>query len=215
MRYKTITNFGGDLLKKKNLCVLCVSVVKSAMPHQPKKKSLIPNLPSLPQIDLPKPFEDGLEVVKGARDLISKFGGQVEPALYALLCDKKSPTRLKVDKALKGGTQSAVALLVPLLIAQFALAPAVAALVAAVAVQAIASAGQERLCEELAERQAEAEQTPNSKSQTPKPRHTGTARQRTAKPKAQQRAKAKHTAEAKPKRRTTTAKTTKTKRAKK
>jgi len=159
------------------------------MPHQPKKKSLIPNLPSLPQIDLPKPFEDGLEVVKGARDLISKFGGQVEPALYALLCDRRSPARGKVDKALKGGTQSAVALLVPLLITQFALAPAVAALVAAVAVQAIASAGQGRLCEELAER--------------------------TAKPKPQQRAKAKHAAEAKPKRRTTTAKTTKTKRAKK
>ena len=182
------------------------------MPRQPTKKPLLPILPSLPQVDLSKPVAGGLNALKGVRELLGKFGAQVEPALYALLCDKKSPTRLKVDKAVKGGTQSAVALLVPLLIAQFALAPAVAALVAAVAVQAIASAGQERLCEELAERQAEAEQTPTSKSQIPKSRHTGTARQRTAKPKPQQRAKAKHAAEAKPKRRTTKAKT---KRAKK
>lgn len=95
-----------------------------------------------------------MAAIKGARNLLAKFGAQVEPALYALLCDQKSTIRETVDKALKGGTASASAILVPLLIGEFALAPAVATVVAAVAMQAIAAAGQEKLCQELAKAQA-------------------------------------------------------------
>ena len=117
------------------------------MPNDSRKQST----PSTPRPDPAKPFEQGLEVIKGVRELLGKFGAQVEPALYALLCDTQSPTREKVDQALKGGNHSAVSMLAPLLITQFTLAPAVAAVVAAVAVQAIAAAGKDKLCEVLAE----------------------------------------------------------------
>jgi len=99
----------------------------------------------------------------------------VEPALYALLCDKKSSTRATVDKALKGGASSATAILAPLLITQFALAPAVAAVVAAVAVQAVATAGQKKLCQELAESKKDDDdrpKPPERKKRTPKPKQT-------------------------------------------
>jgi hypothetical protein len=56
-----------------------------------------------------------------------------------------------VDNALRNGTRSAVVVLIPLLIAQFALAPTVAVSVAGVLVRTIATKGQEKLCEELAE----------------------------------------------------------------
>lgn len=125
---------------------------------------------------LVKPIEQGVEAIKGARSLIRRFGTQVEPALYALLCDKKSTTRDSVDKALKGGAASATAILVPLLIGQFALAPAVATVVAAVAVQALAAAGQEKLCEELAKAKVEVADKESMTQAHPKPGKPATAR---------------------------------------
>ncbi len=75
----------------------------------------------VPRNDLTKPMEagTGIEAIRGAQNLIRQFGKQVEPALYALLCDTQSETRLTVDKALKTGGQAATAVLVPLLISQF------------------------------------------------------------------------------------------------
>ncbi len=148
----------------------------------PKPKSVI----QLPRNQIAKPLESGLDVIQGVRELLNKFGAQVEPALYALLCDKKSPTRATVDKALKGGGASATTMLVPLLVAQFALAPAVAALVAAVAVQAIASTGQEKLCKELAESRKKDDgqkaKKPRRKQQAPKAKPTKPNRNLTKRP---------------------------------
>jgi|GEM_PF-2256680 len=137
----------------------------------PKPKLVI----RLPRNEITKPLESGLEAIQGARALLKKFGAEVEPALYALLCDKKSSTRATVDKALKGGASSATAILAPLLITQFALAPAVAAVVAAVAVQAVATAGQKKLCQELAESKKDDDdrpKPPERKKRTPKPKQT-------------------------------------------
>ena len=122
------------------------------MPNEPRGKFTI----KVPRTEATKPLENGLDVIKGVRDLIARFGNQVEPALYVLLCDKESETRAAVDKALKGGSFSATEVIVPLLISQFGLAPAVATMVAAVAIQAVSAAGQEKLCEVLAEAKANA-----------------------------------------------------------
>jgi hypothetical protein len=97
-----------------------------------------------------KPMEGGFDAIKGIQNLMRLFGREVEPALYALLCDTQSDARLTIDKAIKGGAQTATAVLVPMLISQFSIAPAIATMVAAVAVQAIATVGQEKLCHALA-----------------------------------------------------------------
>jgi len=136
------------------------------MPYKPKDKFT----PRTPDAAASNPLPAGAEVIKGVRGLIAKFGAQVEPALYTLLCDKQNKTRETVDKALKGGTGSAAAVLAPLLIAQFALAPAVAAMVAAVAVQAIAAAGREKLCEALAEGRKDTDAAKPAAEPTPKPK---------------------------------------------
>ncbi len=120
------------------------------MPNEPRGKFTI----KVPRTEAAKPLGNGLDVIKGVRDLIARFGNRVEPALYVLLCDQESETRAAVDKALKGGSLSATAVIVPLLISQFGLAPAVATMVAAVAIQAVSAAGQEKLCEVLAEAKA-------------------------------------------------------------
>ncbi len=137
----------------------------SRMPYKPREKPVV----QAERNGLGKPIVQGIEAIKGARSLIRRFGAQVEPALFALLCDKKSSTRESVDKALKGGAASATAILVPLLIGQFALAPAVAAVVAAVAVQALAAAGQENLCEELAKAKVEMADQESKTQPNPKP----------------------------------------------
>jgi outer membrane biosynthesis protein TonB len=129
----------------------------------------------IPRTDLTKPMEAGVEAIKGAQDLIRKFGAQVEPALYGLLCDTQSPNRQAVDKALKNGGAAASAVLLPLLIKDYNIAPAIATMVAAVTVQAIATVGQEKLCQAMAAAGADkqpvvvAKPEPDSKPK-PKPR---------------------------------------------
>ena len=92
------------------------------------------------------------------KDLLDKLGGKAEPALYTFLCEEKTSMRSVVDDALRNGTQSAIVVLIPLLIAQFALAPAVAAVVAGVVVKTLASKGQRKLCKEMREaREAKAQ----------------------------------------------------------
>jgi len=108
-------------------------------------------------------------VIKTMQDLMDKLGDKAEPILYALLCNEQNPLRKTVDEALRGG-KSGVAVLVPLLIAQFALAPAVAAVVAGFVVKTLASKGQEKLCEELAEARSRKEKTKRrARSRRPKP----------------------------------------------
>lgn len=104
-----------------------------------------------PLTDLTKNGDSSIESIRGAQNLIRQFGKQVEPALYALLCDTQSETRATVDKALKAGGPAASAVLTPLLTSQYGIPPVIATMVSAVALQAIATVGQEKLCRALAE----------------------------------------------------------------
>ena len=113
---------------------------------RPKTKSLLDRLPFIGG------DEDDLELadlLRPAKSVWSKVGDQIEPILYQILCDPKNALRRTVDNALQDGTKSAVLVLAPLLIAQFALAPAVAGVVAAIVVKALATRGQKKLCDEL------------------------------------------------------------------
>lgn len=94
------------------------------------------------------PEQASTDLVRDLRNLTTRFGPPVEAALRALLCDQGS-LRNSVEKALEGGAKSGIALIVPLLIAQFALAPTVALLVATLAIKALATHGQNKLCAEL------------------------------------------------------------------
>ena len=95
---------------------------------------------------------DSPEGVSGVIDeLIRQSGEPVRNALYNLLCEPESELRSKTQSALGGGVKSAVGLLVPLLSAQFALAPAVALLVATLVIKALTSSGEKAVCEELAQ----------------------------------------------------------------
>ena len=149
----------------------------------------------IPHTDLTKPMAAGVEVIKGAQDLIRKFGAQVEPALYGLLCDTSSVNRTAMDKALKNGGTAATATLIPLLISDYSISPAIATMVAAVVVQAIATVGQEKLCQALAaagadkqpvkaiEPLAEPEPTPKPKLRLKPTKPAQATQPRTAKPK--------------------------------
>jgi hypothetical protein len=167
------------------------------MPYKPKDRPASRG----PNPAASNPLPAGKDVIKGVRDLIARFGAQVEPALYALLCDKQDKTRETVDKALKGGVGSAAAVLTPLLIGKFALAPAVAAMVAAVAVQAIAAAGRDKLCEALAEGRTDLGAAQPAPEPPPKEARTKTAAtSKTKPPRARKKpAKPKRAAEAKKK----------------
>jgi|GEM_PF-2581843 len=94
------------------------------------------------------PEKASTDLTRELRSLTARFGPSVEAALRALLCEQGS-LHNSVEKALNGGTQSAMGLVVPLLIAQFALAPTVALLVATLAIKALATHGQKKLCAEL------------------------------------------------------------------
>jgi len=145
----------------------------------------------IPRTDLTKPMEAGVEAIRGAQDLIRKFGVQVEPALYSLLCDTSSASRQAVDKALKNGGAAASMTLIPLLTKDYNISPAIATMVAAVVVQAIATVGQEKLCQAMAAagadkppvvKVAEVHAEPESKPK-PKPRPKPTKPVKTTKPK--------------------------------
>lgn len=130
--------------------------------HPQDKKSLLDHLPnvkrrsaSLRHIARRKPAEqEKPSTVKTVQELLDKVGDRAEPILYTLLCDPDNPLRKTVDETLRNGTKSAIVALIPLLIAQFALAPAVAVVVAGFIVKTLAGKGQEKLCEELAQARA-------------------------------------------------------------
>jgi len=94
------------------------------------------------------PEQASTDLVRDLRSLTSRYGPPAEAALRALLCERGS-LRHSVEKALDGGVKSALALVVPLLVAQFALAPTVALLVAAFVIKTLATHGQKQLCAEL------------------------------------------------------------------
>lgn len=95
-------------------------------------------------------FDTPEGVSKVLYELISQNGEAVRKSLYALLCDPESSLRkIAGDSLLTGGVKSAVGVLVPLLVAQFALAPAVALLVATLVIKAVSAHGEKAVCEEL------------------------------------------------------------------
>lgn len=161
-----------------------------------KKKSLFDRLTRIQSGSSPPPRrtaksepvdQDKHGATQTIHDLLERMGDKVEPALYALLCDTENPLRKTTDDALHNGTRSAIAALVPLLIAQFALAPAVAVVVAGFAVKTLASKGQNKLCEELAARQV-AKQDARHRPPKPKAKPRSRAKPRAARPKARPRA---------------------------
>jgi hypothetical protein len=82
-------------------------------------------------------------------ELIRDHGVKVRKALYAMLCEENGPLRPLVSGTTATGAKSAVGFLVPVLAAQFALAPAVALLVATLVIKTAAAHGEKSLCEEL------------------------------------------------------------------
>jgi hypothetical protein len=100
------------------------------------------------------PEQASTDLTRELRSLTTRFGPPVEAALRALLCEQGS-LRDAVEKSLEGGVKSALALVVPLLIAQFALAPTVALLVATLVIKALATHGQKKLCAELSQSTAD------------------------------------------------------------
>jgi hypothetical protein len=96
------------------------------------------------------PEQASTDLTRELRSLTTRFGPPVEAALRALLCEQGS-LRNTVEQALEGGAKSALALVVPLLVAQFVLAPTVALLVATLVIKALATHGQKKLCAELSQ----------------------------------------------------------------
>ncbi len=135
------------------------------------------------------PTEQIAELIGGLKGVLSTGDEKAKAALHALLCEEKSDLREMAEQALGSGAKTAVALLVPALIAQFALAPAIAIAVATLAVKALASKSREKLCASLAEyanpdkKPARARKTtaPRAKPNTAK---TSTTKKPASKPKA-------------------------------
>ena len=126
------------------------------------------------------------ELANDSHRLIAQFGKPVELALFALLCQdsKLQPT---LNEALGGGVKSGVALVVPILVGQFALAPTVALVVATLVIKTFATRGQKALCMEL-ESRAQRSET-QSRKRPSKLRPQTKTRPRQSKTKAQTAAK--------------------------
>ena len=93
---------------------------------------------------------DSPEGVAGVlNELIRDHGPKVRRVLYALLCEENGALRPIVSGATASGAKSAVGFLVPVIAAQFALAPAVALLIATLVIKAVAASGEKSLCEEM------------------------------------------------------------------
>ena len=97
------------------------------------------------------PGDQVARLAEAIGELIDHCGESVQTAVYELLC-RKSNLRKTTEGALNSGVKAAVGVLVPVLVAQFALAPAVAVVVATLVVKVIAAQGERTLCEELAKR---------------------------------------------------------------
>jgi hypothetical protein len=93
-------------------------------------------------------FETPEGVTGVLNELIRDHGEPIRNALYALLCDPDNKLRKMVPVGLEAsGRAAAVGVLVPALVAQFALAPAVALLVATLVIDASAANAQKTVCE--------------------------------------------------------------------
>lgn len=92
-------------------------------------------------------FDTPEGVTKVLNELIHDHGESVRKALYSLLCEPDSALRKMTTSLLAENGKSAVGQLVPVLVAQFALAPAVALLVATLVIRALASGGENAVCE--------------------------------------------------------------------
>ena len=93
---------------------------------------------------------DSPEGVAGVlNELIRDHGVKVRKALYAMLCEENGSLRPLVSGTTASGAKSAVGFLVPVLAAQFSLAPAVALLVATLVIKTTAAHGEKSLCEVL------------------------------------------------------------------
>jgi hypothetical protein len=94
---------------------------------------------------------DSPEGVAGVlTELIRDHGVKVRKALYALLCEENGSLRSMMNGAAEtGGEKSTVGFLVPVISAQFNLAPAVALLVATLVIKTTAAHGEKSVCEEL------------------------------------------------------------------
>ena len=102
-------------------------------------------------------FDTPEGVAEVLNELIRQSGEPVRNALNSLLCDPQSALRMVAgDSLLTGGVKSAVGVLVPLLVAQFALSPAAALLVATLVIKAVAANGEKAVCEELTQQHRKA-----------------------------------------------------------
>ena len=131
-----------------------------------------------------------VELVNDSHRLIAQFGKPVEQALFALLC-QDSKLRPTLNEALGGGGKSGVALVVPILVGQFALAPTVALVVATLVIKTFATRGQKALCTELESRA--------QRSETQSRKHPSKLRPQTKTGPRQSKTKAKAAAQVQPK----------------
>ena len=93
-------------------------------------------------------------VIHTIEDLLDKLGDEIEPALYALLCDDKHDLNSAAKGAVGKGSRLAMFALAPAIAAQFALTPAVAVAVVGVVAKELVTKGPDALCEELAKAKA-------------------------------------------------------------
>jgi hypothetical protein len=89
------------------------------------------------------------------KKLMDQSGTQAENALYYLLCDPTNVARADIKKAMENGTKAGIALVVTMLVGQFALAPATALIIASIVVKIVAAKGHEKVCAELKARKAD------------------------------------------------------------
>lgn len=98
--------------------------------------------------------KEAKEFAATLKKLIDQSGAQVEKALYYMLCDPTNVARADIKKAMDNSTKAAIALVVTLLVGQFALAPATALILASIVVKIFAAKGQEKVCAEMKARKA-------------------------------------------------------------
>lgn len=92
-------------------------------------------------------FETPEGVTTVLNELIRDHGEPVRKALYAMLCEQDSALRKMTITTFADSGTAAVGQLVPILVAQFSLAPAVALLVATLVVKAVSAHGEQAVCE--------------------------------------------------------------------
>ncbi len=103
-------------------------------------------------------------------NLFDKLGDQAEPILYALLCDAKHPLYQSMKDVATKGSNLAMLTLAPMIVANFAVTPALAALIVGVLIKTLATKGPDKLCEELAKRRGVSTKRGPAKSVRPRTR---------------------------------------------